>query len=254
MKKNRFSISIKISVRYISLVLFLTCMPILISSCDEDGNLIIPTPTLSEEDVANGLREALKVGTQNSVSVASQTNGYFGNDLIRIPWPQEAAGAYNFISNNMSSVKDLLDEVVLLMNRGAENAADKAGPIFIDAITSITIYDAWDILNGADDAATQYLSDRTFDSLHASFKPDIHNALETVGAATLWSNITTAYNPIANITPGYEPINTDLAEYTTQKALEGLFYLISEEELKIRTDPVARVSDLLKKVFGTLDD
>ncbi|MFN2395412.1 MAG: DUF4197 domain-containing protein [Bacteroidales bacterium] len=222
-------------------------------SCDEDGNLII-SGNLTEAEVINGLKEALKVGTNNSVEETNRTDGYFGNPEIKIPWPEEATGAYNYINNNLSIIRPLLDEVVLLMNRGAENASAKAKPIFIDAITGITINDAWDILNGDDNAATIYLYDRTFTSLHASFKPDIQDALESVGAATAWSEIISIYNPIAQISPSLNTLDPDLAEYATAEALDGLFFLIAEEEYKIRTDPLARINEILRKVFGTLDN
>lgn len=221
------------------------------SSCDEEGNLVLP---LSEAEIVEGLKEALKVGANNSVVQTNQTNGYFGNPQLKIPWPEEAAGAYNFINNNMPLLRPLLDDVVLRMNRGAEQASEKAKPIFVDAITTMSIQDARNILNGDDNAATVYLHSRTYTSLHTAFKPDIHSALEAVGAASLWQQIANSYNPIASITPGINPINTDLADYTTTRALDGLFFLIEEEELKIRTDPLARISEILKRVFGRLDN
>ncbi len=222
-----------------------------LKSCDEHGNLILP---LTEAEIIQGLKEALKVGTDNTVTQTNQLNGYFGNPLIKIPWPEEAAGAYNYINNNLTVLRPILDEVVLLMNRGAEEASAKAKPIFIDAIMNMTIQDARNILNGNDNAATQYLHDRTYHSLRNAFRPDIHAALESVGAASAWSSITSVYNPIATITPGINPINTDLADYTTAKALDGLFLLIEAEEKKIRTDPAARINDILRRVFGTLDN
>jgi len=221
-----------------------------LSSCDEDGNFLFP---LTEAEIAEGLKEALKVGIDHSVEKTNQTNGYYGNPLIKIHWPQEASGAYSYIESNISYLQPLLDEVVLLMNRGAENASEKALTIFIDAITSITITDARNILHGDDNAATVFLNERTFDHLYDAFKPDIHQALEGVGAATIWSEITSVYNPYASLNPSLDPINTDLSDYTTRKALDGLFLLVEEEELKIRTDPVARINDILKRVFGTLD-
>ncbi len=251
---NKFK---KTTIRLSDLGVFVLMILIAVSfkSCDEDGNLILDMP-LTEQEVAQGLKEALKVGTNNSVVETNRQDGYFGNPMIKIPWPEEASGAYNYISNNMATLKPLLDEVVLKMNRGAEQASIKAKPIFINAITSISIMDAWDILRGADNAATMYLYNNTFHDLHLAFKPDIHLALESVGAATLWSQITTQYNTVANaplLGTNLDPINTDLSGYTTGKALDGLFHLVAEEELKIRTDPVARINDILKKVFGELD-
>jgi hypothetical protein len=228
-----------------------------LTSC-EDLLDSINNGELTEAEVAQGLKEALKVGTGNSVAETNRPDGYFGNPLIKIPWPEEAAGAYNYIntSTTLSFLRPVLDEVVLKMNRGAEQASDKAKPIFIDAITGITIMDAWNILRGANDAATMYLYNNTYSNLHIAFKPDIHHALESVGAATAWNTVTSGYNTIANnpITgSNLDPINTDLADYTTGKALDGLFYLVAQEELKIRTDPVARINDILRRVFGQLD-
>ncbi|MBW6477868.1 MAG: DUF4197 domain-containing protein [Bacteroidales bacterium] len=251
MQNSTFSTKLSKNLRVLLVISLVTFG---FQSCDEDGNLLLPPLGLTEAEVAQGLREALKVGTNNSVEETNRLDGYFGNPDIKIPWPQDAMGAYNYINNNMGFIRPLLDEVVLLMNRGAEAASDKAKPIFIDAITGITIHDAWEILNGADNSATMYLHSRTFSSLHEAFKPDIHNALQTVGAAALWTQIANAYNPVATISPGLNPLDPDLAGYATEKALDGLFFLIAEEEYKIRTDPIARINDILRRVFGTLDN
>jgi hypothetical protein len=234
----------------LSVVLVACNLNIPLPTMDDLGR---PTPTLTEADIIQGLKEALKVGAGNSVSKTNQADGYFGNPQIKIPWPQEAAGAYNYINNNLPVVRPLLDEVVLKMNRGAEKASEKAKPIFIDAIVSMSIEDARNILRGERNAATRFLHQKTYASLHAAFKPDIHEALESVGAATAWSAITTAYNPVTRFNRNLHPINTDLSDYTTTKALDGLFLLIEQEEDKIRTDPVARVNEILRKVFGSLD-
>ncbi|MFW5761652.1 MAG: DUF4197 domain-containing protein [Cyclobacteriaceae bacterium] len=243
----------KLSAKLYHLIIFITLFatPMLFTSCDELLSSL--EVELTEAEIAEGLKEALIVGANESVSQTNQTDGYYSNPLIMIPWPSEAQGAYDFIDNNLPVIKPLLNEVVLLMNRGAENASEKATPIFVDAIMAMTIADARNILFGDDNAATQYLYEKTYASLHTAFKPDIYESLETVGAATAWNSITSYYNPLATFTPGINPINTDLADYTTTMALDGLFLLIEEEELKIRTDPVARINDVLKKVFGELD-
>ncbi len=248
MKNNKIVTRNRVMFIMIPLVLIFGAS---LQSCDEDGNLILP---LTETEVANGLKEALKVGTGNSVTETNRLDGYYGNDAIRIPWPEEAAAAYTYIENNMSLIQPLLDEVVLLMNRGAEEASEKARPIITDAIVSMSITDAWNILNGADDAATQYLIDKTYDSLYEAFLPEIDDALESVGATTAWTQITNAYNPVASVWPTINPIETNLSNYATEKALDGLFVLIAAEELKIRTDPQARINNLLERVFGSLDD
>jgi hypothetical protein len=217
-------------------------------SCEEIGNFPMP---LSETEIIQGLKEALLVGAEKTIIKTNQTNGFYGNDLIKIPWPEEAAGAYNYINKNLPALSPVLDEVVLKMNRGAEAASEKAKPIFLEAIKNMSFEDARNILRGNNNAATKYLHDKTYAALHTAFKPDIHAALQSVGAASTWTSITSTYNPIARMLPGINPINTDLSDYTTTQALDGLFLLIEQEELKIRTDPAARVNEILKKVFGS---
>ena len=141
---------------------------------------------------------------------------------------------------------DLIDAFIVSLNRAAEDAADEAKPIFIDAITNITFDDAMNILNGSDTAATGYLRVNTFNGLYDAFKPDIQNSLENVGAQQIWGDVIDLYNSI----PFTEDVNTDLADYTTNKGLDGLFILVGQEEMKIRTDIEHQVSQLLQDVFG----
>jgi hypothetical protein len=215
-----------------------------ISSCEE-----IARRPMSEAEVARGLKEALAVGTENSVSLARQANGFFNHPVIKIPFPPEAMGAYNYM-NNSSVLRPLLNEFVLRLNRAAEDASVKAKPIFLDAITGMTVQDAWGILRGEQNAATTYLHRRTYEQLYEAFKPDVLNSLNSVGAATAWQELTTAYNAIARLNPSLNVVTTDLADYTTTRALDGLFFLVEQEEAKIRTDPAARVTDLLRRVFA----
>lgn len=202
---------------------------------------------LTDEEIVDGLKEALKIGTENSVEDARQTDGYNGNSRIRIPFPEDAAIIETTLRN--AGFNFIVDELITKLNRAAEDAADKATPIFVDAITNMTITDGLEILQGNDDAATRYLETNTYDQLKTTFKPDIETSLNTVGANNAWTTVTTTYNSI----PFVQPANTDLADYTTGKALDGLFVLIADEELKIRQDPAARVTDLLKKVFAEQD-
>lgn len=211
-------------------------------SCEQENGL-------TDEQIIEGLKEALKVGTDNSSNQAHQTDGYFGNLNIKIPFPQEA----QFVETAVSAIpligQPLVDDLILKINRAAEDAADEAKPIFINAIMNMTFTDALNILNGADDAATQFLKTNTYTPLKEAFKPDINASLTSVGAAQVWTDVTTAYNTYI---PSPQPINTDLADYTTGKALDGLFYLVAIEEGKIRKDPAARISDILQTVFGSL--
>lgn len=203
---------------------------------------------LTDEEIVAGLKEALSIGTDNSVARTAVEDGYFGNPLIKIPFPEEV----DFVATAVSAIplvgQPAVDGFVQKLNRAAEDAADEAGPIFLNAITNMTITDGLNILQGNDDAATEFLRTNTYSDLKTTFKPDIENSLNTVGAQNAWNDVSTLYNTVSS-----NPVNTDLADYTTGKALDGLFTLIAEEELKIRTDPVARVTDLLAKVFGEQD-
>ncbi len=205
--------------------------------------------TMTEGEVARGLKEALTIGAVNAVLATNKQDGFFQNPLIKIPFPEEAQGAMNFMHNS-TLLRPLLNEFVLRLNRAAENAAEKAKPIFAEAITGITIHDAWGILRGGDGSATRYLKEKTYNSLTAAFKQDILNSLQAVGAQSTWAELTSAYNNLALINPNLTKINTDLADYTTRKALDGLFKMVEQEENKIRKDPVARVTDLLRRVFA----
>ncbi|MCX7649347.1 MAG: DUF4197 domain-containing protein [Flavobacteriales bacterium] len=213
----------------------LTLGPLGVSSCEKAG--------LSEAEVAAALREALRVGTDSSVSRLHKTDGYFGDALVKIFLPPEAQGAATVVD---AIIPGLSDQLILKINRSAEAAAIKAKPIFVDAITTMTIEDAFGILRGAQNAATTYLRNKTYTQLETTFQPDIQQSLESVGAQQLWQQFTSAYNSL----PLVNPIPDNLAVFTTRKALDGLFVYIEKQEQKIRTDASARVTDLLRKVFG----
>jgi hypothetical protein len=200
--------------------------------------------SLSSEEIANGLKEALTVGSQNASSSASKVDGYFKNPAIKIPFPPKAKNMENQLRSIGMSKQ--VDEFILTMNRAAEEAAKNAAPIFVDAIKGITINDGLSILNGKDTAATGYLRQKTSSPLHDKFKPVIKTATQKVEVTKYWTPLISAYNKI----PFVEKMNPDLDEYITQQSLSGLFFLISQEETKIRKDPAARVTDLLKKVFA----
>ena len=200
---------------------------------------------MSNEEVIQGLKEALSVGTNNSAGMASKVDGFLKNDLIKIPFPQEAVKVYDAAVK--WGFKDKADKFVETMNHGAEEAAKSAAPIFLNAIKGMSIGDGFAILKGGDGAATKYLSDKTGAELHTTFKPKVQEALKKVALTNYWNPVITAYNKV----PGHEPQNPDLDEYVTGRAKDGLLKLIAIEENKIRKDPVARVSDILKKVFGS---
>ena len=199
---------------------------------------------LTEGEVASGLKEALEVGAKNSTNLVSKLDGFNKNTKIRIPFPPEAAKMEEKL--RAIGMGDQVDEFVVTLNRAAEEASKKATPIFVDAIKQMSITDAMGILKGSNNAATQYLQDKTTGSLHEAFKPVVHEATQSVNLTKYWSPLISAYNKI----PMVEKMNPDLDQYITQKATDGLFLMIADEEAKIRTDPMARVTDLLKRVFA----
>jgi hypothetical protein len=199
---------------------------------------------LSEQDAADGIREALLKGTAHGVETVSKADGYLGNPEIKIPLPPEASGMEKKLKS--IGLGKQVDQVVVSLNRAAETAAVEAKPIFIAAIKNLTITDAVNIVKGNDDAATQYLEKSTSSELSQKFQPIIKSSLEKVNATKYWSGVMTTYNKI----PFVKKINPDLNQYVTGKAIEGLFKMIAKEEISIRQDPAARSSDLLKKVFG----
>ncbi len=211
----------------------------------EVNNTINGSKPLTNDEVISGLKEALKVGSNNASSSASQLDGFFGNNIIKIPFPPEAAS----IEQKLRAIgmNKQVDDFVLTLNRAAEEAAKKAAPVFLNAITSMSISDAFNILRGADTAATGYLRKTTALQLHNNFKPVIQAATQKVDVTRYWNPLISTYNKIPLVTK----LNPDLDEYITGRALNGLFYLVSQEEIKIRKDPAARVTDILRRVFGS---
>jgi hypothetical protein len=202
------------------------------------------TGALSTTEIASGLKEALQIGAQNSANQLSALDGFFKNAAIKILLPEEAQKVEKTLRD--VGMGSLVDKAILSVNRAAEDAAKSAAPIFIDAIKTMTIQDALGILKGGDFAATDYLKSKTTSSLTAAFKPVIQQSLDKVSATKYWSDVFTTYNKFAS-----NKINPDLSGFVTDKAITGIFYQVSLEEQKIRKDPVARVTDLLKKVFGS---
>ncbi|MEI7945518.1 MAG: DUF4197 domain-containing protein [bacterium] len=203
---------------------------------------------LTSDEIIRGLKEALIVGAVNSTALTSKTDGFNLNPLIRIPFPQEAIKVKTTVEKLGS--KSLVKDFELSMNRAAEEASKKALPIFKNAILNMSISDGISILRGSNNAATEYLRAKTQNALVSEFSPVVKNAVETVNVTKYWTPITSVYNRTTLLT-GEPLVNTNLDQYITQKALDGLFSLIAQEELKIRENPAARASDILKKVFGS---
>ncbi len=226
----------------------LTAFVLFSSSCDTLLNVANETmrePTSAE--VSQGLKEALNRGVSNGVNTLSARDGYFKSPY-KILLPPEARTVSDRL-RNVPGFSNLENELLERINRGAEEAAKEAGPIFLSAIRAMTFQDAFNILMGADNAATEYLRRTTYQQLYDKFNPVMVRALDNIGANKLWRDATTAYNQI----PLVNKVNTDLGQYVTTEALKGLFAKIEEEEKNIRRNPVARTTALLQKVFARQD-
>ena len=259
MKKNIFIILIIISFAFIS------CEG-LFNDDDEDN--------LTTADVIEGLKTALEIGTDTASSILGAKDGYFRNSLLKIPLPPEA----DIITENLSLIpggSGLVEDVIEGINRAAEDAAKDAAPIFKNAIADMSISDAWDILNGSNPAvalksaesfdstaATGYFKVKTYSALSGLYSPKIDSALSKDLLGTnyspndAWDYLTGAYNSVANSLAGklagLTPVNTDIAVFCTEKALDGLFYKVGEEEKNIRRNPFQWAVDIIKKVFGSI--
>lgn len=206
-------------------------------------------PALTNGEVISGLKEALNVGITNSVNLTSITDGFLKNSEIRLPFPQDAMKVKEKALE--WGLDGQVDKFETTLNRAAEEATKEALPIFKNAILGMSIQDGFSILNGGDGAATKFLKDNTSQQLVQAFSPKVEAAISKVKLTDYWNPIITKYNAAMNFTGG-QKLNPDLNEYVTQKAIDGLFHMVSKEENKIRKDPVARVTDLLKKVFGSI--
>lgn len=200
---------------------------------------------LTTAEVGEGLKEALINGISKGSDLVSQLDGYFKNPEIKIPFPPDVKKVEDKL--RQVGLGDQVDKFVMTLNRGAEDAAKEAKPIFVSAIKSMTIQDAWAILRGEDNAATEYLKRTTSAQLTEKFKPVIQNSLSKVNATKYYGDLVGTYNKI----PFVEKVNPSLDDYATGKAIDGLFLMIAKEEKNIRKDPVARTTELLKKVFGS---
>ena len=199
---------------------------------------------LSQDEIIEGLREALTVGSNNASKAAAAVDGYYKNPKLYIPFPSEAKKMEQMLRS--FGQEKLVNDFLLSLNRAAEDAAKEAAPIFVNAVKGMSISDGLGILNGKDDAATQYLKQNTQALLLEKFKPIVENSLHKVSATKYWEQLVVAYNKI----PMVEKMNPNLSEYATQKAIDGIFIVVAEEELQIRKNPAARVSAILKKVFN----
>lgn len=199
---------------------------------------------LTNDEVVSALKEALTIGAGNAVELSSKVDGFYKNPTTFIPWPEEARTMKDRLI--AIGMKKQVDEFEMSLNRAAEEAAKSATPIFVDAVKNMSIQDGFNILKGADTAATHYLRANTSTALQKSFSPIVREAIEKVKVTAYWTPLVNAYNNL----PLVKKQNPDLESYITQKAIDGLMKMIANEEIKIRTQASAQVTDLLKKVFG----
>jgi len=212
------------------------------------GDILTGDPAeggLEEYEVISGIREALRVGTDNTVTATSQIDGYLGNELIRIAMLEQLESMASTM--RQAGLGGYVDELETGMNRAAELAASEAREIFLDAIREMSISDAFGILNGNETAATEYFRGRTWVGLQKKFHPIVELKMEEIGLSRLYGRVAETYNGLP-FTGTTELV--DLDEYVTDRALEGLFTVLAQEERRIREDPAARTSEILRKVFG----
>jgi len=238
-------------------IIFFISLTLALSSCDILQQILEETSTqttLSNSEIIQGLKEALTTGAISSSKTLHATDGYFKDAAVKILLPPEA----NVIVENVRKVPGLgdkaMDDLILRINRSAEDAASEAKPIFINAVKSMTIQDGMTILKGSNTAATNYLKSKTYNQLKSAFAPKINTSLNkkivgNVSTNQAWTQITGLYNKVAPFI-GKPKVNTNLGDYVTRRALDGLFYKVSEEEKKIRANPYQYVSEIIKKVFG----
>ena len=245
-------------------IIFSAILILLLTGCAELMKVLqtVSNVPLTEAEVISGLKEALTTGAKNAAERLAKENGYYGDDLIKILLPDEAKVIIDNISRIPGGDK-LVEDVIIRINRAAEDAAKDVAPIFIGSVTQMTIKDAFGILNGSDNAATNYLRNTTYSELYGLYKPKIQTSTEkkiigNISTKESWNTLVSKWNSVANSVPGrlanLKPVNTDLDDFLTNKALSGMFLKVEAEELKIRKDISARVSPLLQRVFGSLDN
>ncbi len=211
-------------------------------------NTTSSTPKLTNEEVISGLKEALTVGITNSVNLTSVTDGFLGNANIRLPFPEDALKVKQKALD--WGLTNQVEKFETTLNRAAEEATKEALPIFKEAILGMSVQDGFAILNGGEGAATKFLKDNTTAKLTTAFSPKVQEAIKKVKLTDYWNPIINKYNSAMTLSGG-DKINPDLDKFVTERAIIGLFKMVEIEENKIRKDPAARVSDLLKKVFGS---
>lgn len=231
-----------------NILLLLGCFTLI--SCAELQQVANQLPNLGQTqglDISGGLKEALNNGISKQVSKLTSVDGFFKNEMVKILLPEELQKVDKTL--RQIGMGSLAEEGLKVLNRAAEDAVKESTPIFVDAVKNMSFSDAKNILMGNENAATSYLQNSTTTALYAKFNPVIKNSFTKVGADKIWNQIITKYNSV----PLVKKVNPDLTDYTTNKALEGVFKMIAVEEKNIRTDINSRTSTLLLKVFAMQD-
>lgn len=237
----------------------LTCL-FSLASCSETTlkeitDVLLSEPetpnSLTSAEVSKGLKQALAIGVEMASERASAEDGFYKNPALYIPFPEEAIKVKQTATD--LGLGSQVEQFELTLNRAAEEAAKEAAPIFLNAVASMTIEDAFGILEGGEHAATDYLKNKTTQELTSAFAPKVQAAIEEVKLTQYWEPLVNKYNTTTILT-GAEPVNADLEGYITERAISGLFVHISAEEEKIRQDPAARVTELLERVFGSVSN
>ena len=231
-----------------NILLLLGCFTLI--SCAELQQVANQLPNVGQNqtvDISGGLKEALNNGISKQVSKLTSVDGFFKNEMVKILLPEELQKVDKTL--RQIGMGSLADEGLKVLNRAAEDAVKESTPIFVDAVKNMSFTDAKNILMGNESAATTYLQNSTTTALYAKFNPVIKNSFTKVGADKIWSQIITKYNAV----PLVKKVNPDLTDYTTNKALEGVFKMIAVEEKNIRTNISARTSTLLQNVFAMQD-
>lgn len=255
-RKKIYTLKYRVAALFLSLFLLTGCAKLM--SILQTASAV---KELTEGDIISGLKEALTVGARKAAERLAAENGYYGDTAVKIPLPDEA----RVIVENIGRIpggEQLIENVILNINRAAEDAAREVAPIFVSSVTQMTIADGYNILHGTDNAATQYLRSTTWNELYSLYKPKITTSTNKkivagISAQESWMTLTDKWNTVANSLAGrlagFKPVSTDLDDFLTRKALDGVFLRLEGEELKIRKDVSARITPILQKVFGTLD-
>lgn len=231
--------------------IFLIALIFQLSSCAELQTIAENMPDsgygISQTEIGNGLKQALRIGVTQQVTKLANENGFYGNDLVRIALPEELQKVESTLRD--IGLGSLADEGIKALNAAAGDAVQTAIPIFVDAVEGMSFTDAKNILLGDNNAATTYLENRTNRALYNEFQPIINNSFTKVGADKIWKNLIVRYNQI----PFTNDVNPNLTDYVTQEALKGVYTMIAVEEKEIRTNLGSRTTDLLRRVFALQD-